>query len=505
MLIYNRNHPYSDHTINGRQVSLTALRFACTAGDLNGEDGMVAVASQNLSGAPHTVQVYEGGHRPDDCEEGVQTELGQYEEILVPILDGSGFDTAVYDIVFYEGNSCDDGEKGSFSSRDFRVTECSNAPLEASPEFNLPRNNMCDNDEIRSVKIFPGFRSDSRIRVYDNGNGTTRERLSDDWSAINLGTNDILEAKCINTFEVDHTDNNDTWRSSGMAMYNKQGPDTYVDSRLDGKISKVIISDSPLASVHFYEGGNCQQGIKAVFDAGDGSSSVHEDCMDTGADCDNDEIRSILITPGVADGTIVKTYDDRDGSLSDDWFFLNRGSDNLDVPFCINGMEHDTSDREGDAGISTFSRERNGLNGKVSYVKITREKDSKFIFYEATYCEQDVKGLFEAGDSENDYTVECDSYSGNGTCQNDEVSSVLIQPGVLKGKDVRVFDDRDGDLGDDYTSIYRGHNTLDTPFCINGLEHDTTSGEEAAGILVNHHPNNGLNGKVSRIRILDNL
>jgi len=501
MRAFNKARPYSKHVINGRQIPLTALRFSCEAGDENGHDGTVSVPSQDLSGAPHSVEIFPGEHVPDDCDQNVDVELVQWEQILLPILDGTGFETAVFDIVFFEGNSCTQGEKGSFSSRNRMVNNCNNAPLTPPiPLLDTGRNYQCDNDEIRSVMIYPGVQKNTRVRVYDSASDSTRTRLSDDWTVIHLGNKVIDEAVCISTFEAG---NSSALTNQGITRYFRQGPDTYLDDRLDGKISKVSISGVSMSSVQFYEGNSCTQGLKAIYT----DTPVYKDCTQS-ATCDNDEIRSILITPGVNDGTIIKTYDSPDAALSKDWFYVNRGTRNLTVPFCVSGMEHSTSPREEAKGIATYYRDEGGLvtlNGHVSFIKITQKKDSKFVFYEGSNCSQEVKGLFDAESGADDYWEKCEGYSGNGSCANDEIRSLLIQPGVRKGKDVRVYDDPNGGLNDDYTSIYRGWKTLDAPFCINGFEHDTSDRENAAGITVNYHYNNGLNGKISYIKIVDEL
>jgi hypothetical protein len=48
----------------------------------------------------------------------------------------------------------------------------------------------------------------------------------------------------------------------------------------------------------------------------------------------------------------------------------------------------------------------------------------------------------------------------------------------------------------------RRRQTIEEPFRIRGLEHDTTDREAAQGLIVNHHHKNGLNGKVSYIKIV---
>ncbi|HPA57208.1 MAG TPA: hypothetical protein PLT70_07245 [bacterium] len=492
---FNEQYPYTTFSINGRKIPAMALRFSCIEGDEKG-DGVVAVQNQSLNGAPHTSQIYEGAHMPGVCDIlGVEEEQEQTSEILQKILDGYNFPKDVHDIVFYEGADCTGGEKGIFSSRAGITVSCG--------FYNLSHNDSCDNDEIRSVKIFPGVRKDLNIYVFDEDAGVPVS-YDDDWAVINTGSKNLSEAVCINTFEQNTTND---MASKGLSMFYHKGSMSVDGGWLNGKISRIQFSTLKRERIVFYEGFDCEQQVKGYFDT---SADAGKKCgtYSGSGTCANDEIKSVLIFPGVADGTITKVYDDSSGSLSDDWFFINRGSKSWGVPFCINGLEHSTSEKEKDAGVATFFRDSGGLiklNGKVSYIKISRTKDSKFVFYEGPNCEQQVKGLFEAGSTGDTYYEKCEGYSVNGTCDNDEINSLLIQPGVLKGKDVRVYDDSDGTLNDDYTSIYRGQLTLDAPFCINGFEHDTSDRESEAGITVNYHPNNGLNGKISYIKIVDDL
>jgi hypothetical protein len=355
------------------------------------------------------------------------------------------------------------------------------------------------------VLLFPGVRKDLSIYVHDDNSDTPRSYF-DDWAVIHTGDQDLSEPVCINTFEQQIT----TDQHQGITMFYHQGPTIPPPdgNRLDGKISKIQITDTPRERILFYEGDNCTQDVMGYFDT---SGESHTPCSSytSVGTCEDDEIRSALIFPGVADNTIVKVYDSPEGSLSKDWFYLNRGDTSLNIPFCVNGFEHSTSTREAEAGMTTYYRDdaviNSNLNGSISYIKITRDQDSTLVFYEGDNCTQQVKGLYEAGGESDDHFTRCNDYTGEGTCHNDDIRSMLIQPGVRKGKEIRVYDDQDGTLNDDYTSIYRGGQTMEAPFCINGFEHDTSAREADAGITVNHHHHNGLNGKISYIKVVDDL
>lgn len=501
---FNDDYPYSTFSINGRRIPAMALRFSCVDttqprpdyDNSDYSDGVVTLESQSLNGAPHSETVFIGAHMANACLPNFpELETEQTSAILQRILDDDPLASETHDIVFYEGNNCTQGEKGIISGDSNRTLHCAPA---FPDDTHVDR---CDDDEIRSIRLFPGVRKNLSIYLYDQDIDTPGA-YSDDWAVIHTGSQNLAEPVCINTFEQQVDD------LHGISMYFHKGPTGLDGYRLDGKISKITLADAPRERIVLYEGDNCTQDVVGYFDT---SGETHQQCdvySGTGT-CENDEIRSALVFPGVADNTIMKVYDSPTGSLSKDWFYLNRGSKDLTVPFCVNGLEHSTSDREAAAGFTSFYRDDNvfnsNLNGSVSYVKISQSQDATLVFYEGDNCTQQVQGLFEAGGPDNDHHVRCDNYTGEGTCENDDIRSLLIQPGVLKGKDLRVYDDPAGTLNDDYTSIYRGWKTLAAPFCINGFEHDTSAREQEAGITVNNHYQNGLNGKISYIKIIDDL
>jgi|GEM_PF-3598836 len=490
---FNLDRPYTHHEIGDRFIPMLAMRFTCS-GNGNDDDGVVFIDSQSLNGAPHTTAIFVGSHRPDDCNGDMEdVELLQVETILQPILDDQSFSYDIHNVVFYEGNDCEQEEKAIFHSDDLGSRFCNNE----FPFYTMSHNQRCDNDEVRSVRIYPSVDPGLRIQVFDFNEWDRWDSFSDDWSEIYI-EDELDESICINTFEQDSTT---SMENAGVYQYFHQGPSFVIDERLDGKVSRIRFFKTPDDDVIFYEDNYCQQDVAALLP---GNEYTVVDCT-ASSSCVNDEARSVLVMPGVDTETLIRVYDNPDGSYSDDFMYINRGSRNQRMPFCITGFEHDTSSREANAGFATYWRQDNGLNGKVSRISVSKEHAKTLVFYEGLNCGQDVRGIFRAADADEDYNVQCTGLSGNGTCTNDEIVSLLIMPGVRKGKDIRVFDSPDGSHDDDYTSIYRGWQTFDVPFCINGFEHDTSSREEAAGITVYYHPDNGLNGKISRVRIVDEL
>ncbi|MEA2111417.1 MAG: hypothetical protein U9P71_05150, partial [Campylobacterota bacterium] len=98
-------------------------------------------------------------------------------------------------------------------------------------------------------------------------------------------------------------------------------------------------------------------------------------------------------------------------------------------------------------------------------------------------------------------------------CHDDNIQSILFYPRTRENIAIRLYDDQDGQIDfltgtEDYTTIYRNTKEIKTPFCVNGLEHDTSSKESAQGFHVNYHEatgphEDGLNNHVSHIKLVD--
>ncbi len=112
-------------------------------------------------------------------------------------------------------------------------------------------------------------------------------------------------------------------------------------------------------------------------------------------------------------------------------------------------------------------------------------------------------------DSEKEWNINLKERDEN---ENDRIASVLFYPRTRKNIELILYDDPDGHKTttggavEDYTVIDRGRENIAEPFCIRGLEHDTSSREEQKGFDVTYHkatfPNvAGLNNKVSHIRL----
>ena len=386
-------------------------------------------------------------------------------------------------IVFYEGLNCSQEIKGVFQSDDPEDVDCT-------------ASGICDNDEISSVLLYPGVTKNTLIKLYNSPDGGV-----DDWIRIHLGDMQLTEPFCINGFEHQTSDR----EAASNIKVNYHHSDSGVGDGLNGKVSRVKVTSSSNPfdpdNIVFYEGLNCSQEIKGIFQS---DNAEDRDCSESSA-CDNDEISSVLLYPGIDVNTLIKVYNDPEGDRVDDWTRVHVGETDFTEPFCINGFEHQTSDREAAQNITvSFHRDDSGigdgLNGKISHVKIAESSNPNdpddIVFYSDYYCTEGIAGVFQSNDTT---YVSCQD---SGRCENDAIKSVLLYPGVERYKAMRLYDDPDGKLSDDYTSIYRGSQTIEEPFCIRGLEHDTSDREAAQGITVNYHEDNGLNGKVSYIKIV---
>ena len=388
-------------------------------------------------------------------------------------------------IVFYEGDNCSQEIKGVFRSGSPRDENCQSS-------------SRCDNDEIRSVLLFPGIDRNTLVKVYND----VTPGAWDDWTRIHIGETELTEPFCINGFEHQTSSR----EAAKNITVNHHYSDSGFGDGLNGKISRVRIASSSSPddpdNIIFYEGSNCTQEIKGIFQSG---NEEDRNCA-AGSACANDEIRSALLYPGIDRNTLIKVYNDSTPGAWDDWTRIHIGDANFAEPFCINGFEHNTSSREAAQNITTSHHRDDsgigdGLNGKISRVRIASSSNANdpddIVFYSDFYCTSGIAGVFQSSDDST--YVSCKDSS---RCKNDEIKSVLLYPGVRKHKAMRLYDDPDGKLSDDYTSIYRGSRTIEEPFCIRGLEHDTTDREAAQGLVVNHHHKNGLNGKVSYIKIV---
>lgn len=292
-------------------------------------------------------------------------------------------------------------------------------------------------------------------------------------------------------FHGRHTDNPPNMCSTNALELTQ---DTVVKGILDNVNYYTDVKD-----IVFYEHLNCEGDEKGAFSSQHKNEDVF--CKDDNI-CDNDEFSSMKIYPGVRRNTVVKLYDNSGMSRSDDWTRIHIGSVEFEEPFCVNGFEHNTSDREADQGITVIHHPMNGLNGKVSALKVI-SSNQKFdptdiVFYENKGCTGNIVGVFQ---SSKNYSTNCKK---SDLCKNDEASSVMIYPGVNTDAEIYLYNDPDADDSKDWARIDLTGLEIDEPYCVTQFEHTYTSNN---GLDVEYHDtqtvgiNADLNGNVSRIEI----
>lgn len=92
--------------------------------------------------------------------------------------------------------------------------------------------------------------------------------------------------------------------------------------------------------------------------------NVYNRTIKFGGSCDNDEARSLVLT-SVRKGTVLRVYDDPDCETGDDWTRIEVLQDLS--RYTVNTFESDGDNEK----VSRNYHSHNGLDGKVSCVKIT--------------------------------------------------------------------------------------------------------------------------------------
>jgi hypothetical protein len=290
---------------------------------------------------------------------------------------------------------------------------------------------------------------------------------------------------------------------NGRHTSNAPNPCKGVDLELETPLPvlKGILENTPyytdVKDIIFYEHLDCEGDEKGVF------SSKYKDgivsCVEEDK-CNNDEFSSLKIYPSIKANTAIKIYDSQYRSVSDDWTRIHIG-ETISEPFCINGFEHNTSDREADKGITVVHHYRNGINGKVSALNIFTSTDPNdpldLVFYENDNCTGDITGVFR---SDTEYNTNCKE---SDRCKNDESSSLLVYPSANKTADIFIYNDADGDEDHAWAHIDLTGSDFSEPYCIRGFDDPDT----AHGIDVTTHGQSGiclncqLTGTVSRVEV----
>lgn len=316
----------------------------------------------------------------------------------------------------------------------------------------------CDNDEARSIKLFdvPAGRV---IRLYDSADGSTQ----DDWVEIRVKRG--ITEKLIGTLEGAFEDDD-----VRVVVHRNDG--------LDGKVSRVEVASATFgAMVDLHEGNNGQQNL--VCSVGVGQSINYH--FPSHAECDNDEARSLTLTD-VPSGTLIRLFDSSDGSRADDWVEIVAKRDIATK--LIGTFEAGFEDDD----VLVIYHGVDNLDGKVSRMEVLAGDGPMVDLHEGNNGSQDLVCALPAGQP-----VSVDFTSG-GPCANDEARSITLRD-VSAGTVLFLYDSSGGNREDDWVAIealqdvsFRRVDTFETSF-------------EDAALRMLFFPNNGLDGKVSRLEV----
>lgn len=327
-----------------------------------------------------------------------------------------------------------------------------------SINYHFPSHAECDNDEARSLTL-TDVPAGTLIRLFDSPDGSR----SDDWAEIVVKRD--IAAKLIGTFQADFEDDD------VLVIY-------HAVNDLDGKVSRmeVLAGDGPMVDLH--EGNNGSQDLVCALPAG---QPVSVD-FTSGGPCANDEARSVTLRD-VSAGTVLFLYDSPGGNREDDWVAIEALQD---VSFRRIGSFESSFE---DAGIRMLYFPNNGLDGSVSRLEVRRSTELSGVL-----------SLYEGNNGTQNKVCDLDAISGvirfpsHSACDNDETRSMVLTQ-VSAGTLIEVYDDPDCETSDDWTEILVKRAAL--RITVDGYEQSFENDD----LLVTHHHDNGLDGKVSCVRI----
>jgi Metallo-peptidase family M12 len=215
-------------------------------------------------------------------------------------------------------------------------------PAPPALALNFTAGGDCDNDEARSLTLRQAP-AGMLVLLFDEPGGNKE----DDWTAIE--TKRALTLKTIGTFERSFED-------ADVRVVHLR------NNGLDGKVSRleVTAATSLQGVLSFYEGNLGTQ--NKVCDLNTLAQTVR---FKSHAACDNDEARSLVLTQ-VPPGTRIEVYDNPDCRANDDWTAI-------EVKRAIFRKTIGSFERNlDDADVKVTYQRDNGLDGKVSCVKIVR-------------------------------------------------------------------------------------------------------------------------------------
>lgn len=208
-------------------------------------------------------------------------------------------------------------------------------------------------------------------------------------------------------------------------------------------------------------------------------------------ECFNDDAGSVELKNVPAD-TVIKVYDDPDGSMEDDYSII-KVLDDIEGNYLINSLEKDFNDSK----ISMINNHNNGLNGKVSRFEVyppgTYQHQPLFVFYEGDNGDENIVCTLPG----NAGSVKFDNNKAPYYCDNDEARSVELID-IPKGTVLELTDDPGGDHDHDYAIITVQKDIL-TSHLVYAFDYSYNDG--VVNVDFHKKDDGDLEGKVSRAKI----
>ncbi|GAB3056930.1 hypothetical protein [Stenotrophomonas tumulicola] len=236
-----------------------------------------------------------------------------------------------------------------------------------------------------------------------------------------------------------------------------------------------------------YEGNDAKQNVVCGF-----SSAVQRDwSMQDGErlGCENDEMRSLRLR-GMKKGQRITLHDHPGGTRDDDFGILNI---DRDIPWNSPLVLKDLDQTQYSDHFRYLYSGGNGLAGKVSHIKVepspVPHSESAAVLLRGNNGTQRISCTF--GLTRSDFW----NIKKESGCHNDDARSMNILS-AKEGTIITVYDSPSGSEKDDYTVI-RVKRDLDTVRTVPTFEGDS----EDEYLVIDHHHVNGLDGKVSAVRV----
>ena len=422
--------------------------------------------------AGHVIRLYDDprGDTEDDWVEIVAKRA--LADKLIPTFEQSFEDTDVR-VVYHRKNGLDGKVSRATASSTatgplVELYEGDNAtqdmvcalPAGQAATVRFPGHGRCENDEARSL-VLRDIQAGTSIRLFDDPGGSR----GDDWLEIEV-LRDVRE-RVIGSLERSFSD------ADLRVVYRRH-------NGLAGKVSRLeigAVAAGPRIELH--EGNRGTQDTVCMITA---APALGIDFTRGGGGCANDKARSLTLH-AVPAGTLLLLFDSPTGNREDDWVAI-------EVKRAITRKTIDSFERTfEDADVRVVYLRNNGLDGKLSRLEFT-----------SAAALQGVISFHEGNDGRQNKvcdltpTAQIVRFKSHAACDNDEARSVVLTQ-LAPGTRIDIFDNPDCRTNDDWTSIDVRRPVFRKTI---GSFQRTFQDDD---VTVAYHRENGLDGKVSCVRI----